>query len=425
MSREPPPASARRPLLRDPHARRALVQVGGAVHETGDPAVSSRLAEALRVRAGEDDATLTHPFHAYPARLHPNTARALVRALALPPGATLLDPFCGSGTVLVEALAQGLHAEGRDLSPLAVALAEVKTWRTDLATRRALVRRAYIVADGARDALRDGARFDAPEGEERWFLPHTLRELAALRAALRREHGPVGDALRMLLSSVLVKLSLQRADSSSERVEKHVPPGAALHRFAYKSKELERCLAALETGVPPGATRAVAEDDATALETVPDRSVDGVVTSPPYANTYDYADHHARRYVWLGLDDRAMRAGELGAARDFRDPAEGARRFREGLAAHCEALARVLRDGALALVVLGDGAAGRDVLRADEDLAHAAARAGLRVVAAASQPRSAYDDTSRRAFAHAPRREHVIALTRRGSAAALTDGDSP
>jgi hypothetical protein len=46
-------------------------------------------------------------------------------------------------------------------------------------------------------------------------------------------------------------------------------------------------------------------------------------------------------------------------------------------------------------------------------------------VAAASQPRSAYDDTSRRAFAHAPRREHVIALTRRGSAAAHTDGDSP
>ena len=55
MSREPPPASARRPLLRDPHARRALVQVGGEVREAGDPAVSSRLAEALRVRAGEDD----------------------------------------------------------------------------------------------------------------------------------------------------------------------------------------------------------------------------------------------------------------------------------------------------------------------------------------------------------------------------------
>ena len=30
-----------------------------------------------------------------------------------------------------------------------------------------------------------------------------------------------------------------------------------------------------------------------------------------------------------------------------------------------------------------------------------------------------------KSFAHAPRREHVIALTRRGSAAALTDGDSP
>lgn len=401
------------------------MQVGGEVRVVGDARLGARLADALRVLRGEDDATLTHPFHAYPARLHPATARALVAALELRPGATLLDPFCGSGTVLVEAMAQGLRAEGRDLSPLAVALAEVKTWRADAATRRELVRRAYIVADTARDALREGRRFEAPRGEAEWYAPHTLEELAALRARLGEERGEVGDALRMLLSSVLVKLSRQRADSATDRVEKHVPPGAALHRFAYKSKELERCLAALEAATTRDASRHVAEDDATSLETVASASVDGVVTSPPYANTYDYADHHARRYAWLDLDDRAMRESELGAARSFRDPAEGARRFSEGLAAHCVALARVLRPGAVALVVLGDGAAGRDALLADEDLSRAARAAGLDVIAAASQPRSAYDETSRRAFARSPRREHVIALTRGGASASHPQGDTP
>jgi hypothetical protein len=415
MSRDAHRPSAKRPLLRDPRARRALVQVGGDVTVVGDAALGARLADALRVRAGEDDATLTHPFHAYPARLHPATARALVAALDLPAGATLLDPFCGSGTVLVEAMAAGLRAVGRDLSPLAVALAEVKTWVSTAAQRREVVRMAYITADRAREQVRAGLRAEAPAGEARWYHPHTLAELAALTALLRDVHGETGDALRMLLSSVLVKVSLQRADSVLERAEKDVPPGAALHRYAYKSKELERCLAALAEAVPAGAARDVAEDDATRLDTLPAGRVDGVVTSPPYANTYDYADHHARRYAWLGLDDAAMRAGELGAARWFRDPAAGARRFAEELAAHCAALARVMRPGATALVVLGDGAARSLELRADVALAAAAATAGLTVRAAASQPRAAYDEESRRAFARAPRREHVIALTKPGA----------
>ena len=63
--------------LRDP--RLGFVTITD-VRVSGDPALAARLADALRVRAGEDDATLTHPFHAYPARLHPRTARALVEA---------------------------------------------------------------------------------------------------------------------------------------------------------------------------------------------------------------------------------------------------------------------------------------------------------------------------------------------------------
>lgn len=416
MTRDPDRPSARRPRLRDPRARRALEQVGGEITATGEPALAARLADALRVRAGEGDATLTHPFHAYPARLHPGTARALVRALELPPGATLLDPFCGSGTVLVEAMAAGLRAVGRDLSPLAVALAEVKTWITTPAERREVVRMAYVVGDRARELVRAGARPDIPAGEAGWYLPHTRVELGVLRALLREVRGPVGDALRMLLSSVLVKVSLQRSDSVMERVEKHVPPGAALHLFSYKSKELERGLAALAAATPPSASREVAEDDAASLETVAPGRADGALTSPPYANTYDYVDHHARRYAWLDLDASALRHKEIGAARWFADPAAGAARFRAELAAHFAALSRALRPGATALVVIGDGAARGMELRADATVADAARGAGFSVRATASQPRAAWDAESRSAFARAPRREHVIALRLDGAA---------
>src|SRR5207302_354401 len=136
--------TAHRPLLGDRRGKRALSNVGGPIERAGDPDLAEALARAFAVRAGERDATLTHPFHAYPARLHPEVARHLV-ALA-PPRATVLDPCCGSGTVLIEALVAGRRAIGTDLSPLAVELASVKTRITTDPERRAMVETAHALA---------------------------------------------------------------------------------------------------------------------------------------------------------------------------------------------------------------------------------------------------------------------------------------
>ncbi len=410
----PPPEkpSAHRPLLTRKFAKRALVNVGGAVETEGDEPLSLRISEALTVSPGERDATLTHPFHAYPARLHPAVARALVEALA-PPASTVLDPFCGSGTVLIEALVAGHRAVGRDLSPFAVELASLKTRVTTSNARKATVNAAGAIAARAGAVLRSRAELFVPPGEDRWFWPHTLREVAALAREVDRAEPWVRPALRMLLSSVLVKVSLQASDSDARVVQKDVAPGAALRLFAYKARELGPCLAALAAAVPKGTPAAdVAVDDASKLSTVGDATVSAIVTSPPYANTYDYLHHHARRYAWLGIDDAAMAAGEIGAARWFDVPGDGAARFRRELAAMCGAFARVMAPGARAAVVIADGAAGDTPLYADEMLREAAAVAGLRVVARASQERRTFDRESALAFTRRPKREHVIALGR-------------
>jgi DNA methylase len=71
-------------------------------------------------------AGLTHDFYRYPARFSPLFARAAIQAFT-EPGDTILDPFMGSSTSLVEALAMGRHAIGTDISSLSVFLARVKT----------------------------------------------------------------------------------------------------------------------------------------------------------------------------------------------------------------------------------------------------------------------------------------------------------
>src|SRR5689334_12828291 len=69
---------------------------------------------------------LTHDFYRYPARFSPLVARAAIECFTKP-GDTILDPFSGGATSLVEGLALGRHAVGVDISRLAVFLANVKT----------------------------------------------------------------------------------------------------------------------------------------------------------------------------------------------------------------------------------------------------------------------------------------------------------
>ena len=69
---------------------------------------------------------LTHNFYSYPARFSPLFARVAIRAFTQP-GDTVLDPFVGSGTTLVEARVLGRHSIGVDISELAVFFSRVKT----------------------------------------------------------------------------------------------------------------------------------------------------------------------------------------------------------------------------------------------------------------------------------------------------------
>ena len=66
---------------------------------------------------------LFHGLHVYKAKFFPRMARAFIN---LCEGATVLDPFAGSGTALVEAAVMGAPAVGVDIDPLSVAIAQAK-----------------------------------------------------------------------------------------------------------------------------------------------------------------------------------------------------------------------------------------------------------------------------------------------------------
>ena len=68
----------------------------------------------------------THVYHDYPARMIPQVARKLIRLYGQS-AKTLYDPYCGTGSSLVEGLLEGLDVFGTDINPLARLIAESKT----------------------------------------------------------------------------------------------------------------------------------------------------------------------------------------------------------------------------------------------------------------------------------------------------------
>ncbi|HVW25232.1 MAG TPA: DNA methyltransferase [Polyangiaceae bacterium] len=398
--------------------RRALSHVGGRIEVWGDEGLAAALAPALDV-SDDDESTRAHVhgFHSYAARLHPLTARRLVESLSEPRG-TVLDAFMGSGTVLVEARLLGRHGVGTDLNPLSLELAHLKTRGSSERERRELVEAATRVAEYAdeRRIAKAGPTVRYGREDLELFDVHMLLELDGIRHGISLEPpGFAREALKLVLSSILVKVSKRPGDTTERLAPRRLATGFAIKLFANKAAELAERLGEFAALLPRAAPECdLAVDDARRLSTVRSGSVDLVVSSPPYPGVYDYAHHHAARLRWLGLDTESFERGEIGARRKLRgsDRDELISRWQDDFAKTLTALGRVLRSDACAVLVMADSVVQRRPLYADDVLEYLAPRAGLAVAAIASQKRPHFHEPSRDAFVERPRREHLVALVK-------------
>ena len=73
----------------------------------------------------------THWIHWYPAKMFHRIPSVFLDTVDLSVPATILDPFCGSGTVLLEANLRGHQAIGIDINPMARLVSRVKTTPLD------------------------------------------------------------------------------------------------------------------------------------------------------------------------------------------------------------------------------------------------------------------------------------------------------
>ncbi|MCK6589416.1 MAG: site-specific DNA-methyltransferase [Polyangiaceae bacterium] len=408
--------------------RRALSHVGGKTELEGDPKAAASLAAALDVptSAQAEDAARAHVhgFHSYPARMHPLSARRLIEELSQK-GERVLDPFCGSGTVLVEARLLGREAVGVDANPLAVRLARLKARGSTPEERERLIayaNEAAALADERREARSGPSRRYGP-ADMALFATHVLLELDGLRLGIDRIPDERARAdLELVLSSILIKISRRASDTAGREEPRRIAAGYPARLFVKKTEELTRRLAEIEAPLAAAPPPLVLEGDARQLTGVADGSVALVVTSPPYPGVYDYLEHHEARLRWLRLRSDRFSEAEIGARRslDPLGPDEGLARWKRDLGGVLRALHRVMRPRARAVLLLADSVVAGEPVFAADLLKSGAPRFGFEVRALASQERPHFHGPTARAFARRPRREHAILLERSPSSERAT-----
>ncbi len=394
-------------MREEPRQRRALSNVGGAIRTHGDPKRAELFAAALDRTAHEPPDVGTHGFHAWPARMHWALPATIFEALGVH-GARVLDPFCGGGTVLVEAMRAGAMGTGIDLNPLSALVTETKcSLRTPRECSAFMDAVAYVVeASLERVQTRTAVLAPLTREQSAFYAGHVIKELAGLLEELENVES-VRDrrAMAAVFSSLVIKLSKKKADTSEEIVEKRLRKGLASELFIRKADELSRRWGELREHSPRDAEepRLLTGDVRRARDLVGERyRADVVMTSPPYGGTYDYVAHHALRLAWLKMDDRSFARGELGARRTLRGP-EAIARFDAEVLQMLNAIRRVVKDDGIVILVVGDAEVGRTRISPIDQLDALAPRAGLKLVAGASEEKPDFRGGP-------PREEHVLAL---------------
>ena len=348
-----------------------------AVRTHGDSRLASVLGEALSLSGRVERAT--HHFHTYPAGMHPDSAAQIIAAVDCPDDAAgVHDPFCGGGTVLVEALLADRPASGCDLSPVALMVSRART----AAPQRASALRSHARRMAA--AAQKPGPVWIPELADDWYEPHVADELGRLRAQIDEvEDSALQGLLLVVLSSILVKASFRESDTSNRRRSYHRPPGTTAVLFHKKARELGRMLEQM----PTDGTVRIRRGDA--RQHAPPAGTGLVLTSPPYPGVYDYLPMQQLRYAWLDIHPGDGLASEVGSRREFR--ARGRRdalaQWRKDTQAWIATQARGLPRGGHMGIVVGDGLVGGrgvDTLAPTLDAIQAA---GLTLTARASADR--------------------------------------
>ena len=280
-----------------------------------------------------------HGLHEYRGKFNPQVVRAIGNMLNLSEGAWVLDPFCGSGTTLLECAHSGWNAVGIDLNPLGVFISNAK-----IVASHASPEELSSVTEGLTERLRarigtlDPEReWSEPEKEllaggkwtealpnfdylSAWFPRSVLAQIVAIISEINVSVPASMRAIFLVVASDILR-DVSYQDPGDLRIRRRKNPHANYPAISIYLERLRRKIKAVTSAynvIDPydSEQAAFVGDSRLSLEWIKGRCpnmspplFDAAITSPPYATALPYIDTQRLSLCLLGLasSDNIMR----------------------------------------------------------------------------------------------------------------------
>lgn len=288
---------------------------------------TSTLFPELEQKAISDDWTFngastreyTHCYHDYPARMIPQIAAKLYDKFGKN-AKLVFDPYCGTGTSIVEGFIRGIDGIGTDLNPLACMIARAKTTviEPDIIREAIADFNKFIFKSNPED-LAQPKQIDGIPDLNFWFKKTAIEKLNLIDTFIKQiERDDVRLFFKVAFSETIRESSNTRNSEFKmfryrpEKLEEFDPDvfGIMSVKLSRNFKGLRDFIRLIDKAERRPTANIYSFNSVVGIpeELVKPESVDIVVTSPPYGDsrtTVAYGQYSRLSAAWLGLGEPA------------------------------------------------------------------------------------------------------------------------
>ncbi|MBI2664366.1 DNA adenine methylase [Candidatus Woesearchaeota archaeon] len=281
--------------------------------------------------ATADTKEFTHCFHSYPAMMIPQVARKMLKIYGKQ-DSSLIDPFMGSGSVLVEGM---LHepitsAYGLDINPLAILIAKTKT--TPIKPQLLENTFSKILSEFDKKKNTDLGFYNLTNIKY-WFKEQAINDLSRLKSSIDEvDNGKIKNFFLVCFSETTRKVSNTRPGEfklyriNEKKLANYLPNTLEVFTHVVKRniKGMHSFYSAFNYLDKKTAINIYKEDSRTKTS-IPSESCDILVTSPPYGDsrtTVAYGQYSRLSSQLLGYSyDEIRRVDQngLGGKRSYKE----------------------------------------------------------------------------------------------------------
>ncbi len=258
----------------------------------------------------------THGIYKYPAMMVAPIVKRLMEEYSIPGESIILDPFSGSGSVLVEAVLHDCESYGVDINPLALLLAKVKTTPIN----------PELLIEEYKNFIKfkneDNHNLEVPNffNIEFWFKPAAIKKLSIIKQWIGKiENEDIRNFFKITFAETVRKTS--NTKNGEFKLVRLPEKQLALHNpdvyinfekvFSHNVSKMEQFFRVC----PPNPKKPqILHEDSRTKTSIPSDIIDLIITSPPYGDsktTVAYGQFSRLSLQWLGFDKIATSVDKI------------------------------------------------------------------------------------------------------------------